>query len=308
MKRTVNTIELLREYAAAVLAESPASDAFEQRVAKDINSVAKNIKATRPAANTALPDVLVTIKEFGTSFIEVKMNHTDNLANPRVFYDGSAWRTSYATPVAKFAVDVLNSSEQAKKFITDLSKFTNLTNPKLSTTKSQLKQENMVSLQQMLEFVTNRGNRYIVDVPNVNIGKLVTDHYTQGKAAAAHYLQSGDDFYMIGTADPFGLNDANGNKIPILGGDGNFKVRVSTRSQFYEIQVEVKIKKFQPAHSEFSVLKSSNKINPFVAIVPAEKVVSPTIDQRKMSKVLPKRTKYMSTKKSSGIKRSVRRK
>jgi len=251
--------------------ESPASDAFEQSVATSINSQFKNkgITAVRPPADTSLPDVLVSVSDVGDSFIEVKMSHTDNLANPRVFYDGSKWVTTYKTPVAKYAVDLLNSSDQAAAFINDLKKFVRKDTIKLSTTRAGIREKGTVTLDQMVKFVTKRGSRYVVTEPDVNLGKLVTQHYTQGKSQAAHYLQAKDDFYMIGNADALGLNSANGGKIPTLSGTGEFKVRVSTRSEFYEIQTELKIKHYDPASSPYSVLKGSKKINPFTALADA---------------------------------------
>src|SRR6478609_10950246 len=254
-----------------LMLESPASDAFEQSVATSINSQFKNkgITAVRPPADTSLPDVLVSVSDVGDSFIEVKMSHTDNLANPRVFYDGSKWVTTYKTPVAKYAVDLLNSSDQAAAFINDLKKFVRKDTIKLSTTRAGIREKGTVTLDQMVKFVTKRGSRYVVTEPDVNLGKLVTQHYTQGKSQAAHYLQAKDDFYMIGNADALGLNSANGGKIPTLSGTGEFKVRVSTLSEFYEIQTELKIKHYDPASSPYSVSKGSKKINPFTALADA---------------------------------------
>ena len=261
---------LLKE-AIRMMLESPASDAFEQSVAKSINSQFKDsgITAVRPPADTSLPDVLVTVSDVGSSFIEVKMSHTDNLANPRVFFDGTQWATTYKTPVAKYAVDLLNSSKQAKAFINDMKKFLKLPKVILPTTRAGLKQPGAVPLDKMVEFVTARGSRYVVSEPDVNVGKLVTQHYTKGKSQAAHYLQAKDDFYMIGNSDALGLNAANGGNIPKLSGTGDFKVRVSTRSEFYEIQTELKIKHYDPSSSPYSVLHNTKKINPFAAVADA---------------------------------------
>jgi len=267
--------KLLKE-AIELLIESPLSDAFEHSVAKSINSFKdKGVKAVRPPASTSLPDVLVSVSDVGDSFIEVKMSHTDNLANPRVFYNGTSWQTNYTTPVAKFAVDLLNASSQSQEFLRNMSKFVKRKNIVLSTTRGGLKEKHTVTLDEMVRFVEAKGNRYILSEPNVDLGALVTKHYTEGKTAAAHYLQAKDDFYMIGDADPLGLNAANGGNIPMLSGLGDFKVRVSTRSKFYEIQTEIKIKKFVPATSNYSVLMNTSKINPFVALVNQKVQVNP---------------------------------
>ena len=258
--------QLLREYISGLLiSESKASDAFEFSVAEAIDSISDNIKADRPSVGTQFADVLVTV-DGQTSWLEVKMNSTDNLSNPRVFYNGKSWDTTYKTPTAKYAVDLLNGSSDAQKFIAEIAQFSGIASPVLPTTKGGLKDPNAVPLEVMREFVEGRGGRYIASENNIDIGALVTQHYTAGKAEPANYMQSGDSFYLIGGADPFGLNAANGGGIPTLGGAGDFKMRVSTRSSFYEIQAEVKIKKFDPASSPYSALGGSKKKNPFAAL------------------------------------------
>lgn len=248
---------------------SAASDAFEVSVAKSINSKYKNfgITAIRPPADTSLPDVLVKVKNVGESFIEVKMSHSDNLANPRVFFDGSEWKTTYKTPVASEAIKMLNSSDQAKEFIESIKKATRKKIITLPTTKSGLRDPNAVSLEQMYNFVEKRGSRYVAELSDIDVGRLATLHYTVGKSVPANYIQAGDDFYLLGNSDPLNLSELNLGRIPKLGGKGDFKVRISTRSQFYEIQIELKIKKFNPPSSPFSTLADTSKINPFDAVV-----------------------------------------
>ena len=244
---------------------SSVSDQFEQKIANDLKKI--GVPAYRPAANTALADVAITSTSSpgGRVFMEVKMNHTDNLSNPRVFFDGTKWATTYKTPVAKYAVDLLNASPQWKNFHSELKKHLNVKTIKLPTTKSGLKEVNAVPLHILKDFVENvRSNRYIHIQENVNIGELVTRHYLEGKAEPAHYLQAGDDFYMIGTKDPLKLNKNRKQKVPRLAGMGDFKVRIATRSEFYEIQAEVKIKRMDPHSSPYSVLFESKKKNPFV--------------------------------------------
>jgi len=115
----------------------------------------------------------------------------------------------------------------------------------------------------MREFVESRGSRYLTKQTGLDIGSLVTQHYLQGKAEPAHYMQAGDDFYLIGSADPLKLQQ--NAEIPVLGGTGNFHIRVGTRSEYYEIQPEVKITEFTPPSSPVSALGGvmSNKPNPF---------------------------------------------
>ena len=70
-------------------------------------------------------------------------------------------------------------------------------------------------------------------------------------------MQAGDDFYMVGNTNPLKLP----NDIPKLSGTGPFKVRVATRSAFYEIQAEVKIAKMPD--SKYSLKPGTRKKNPF---------------------------------------------
>lgn len=254
---------VINEEIRRMLSESPASDAHEKAVADAINAV-KGVKAERPKVSAGFADVLVKLDSGPTSWLEVKMNHSDNLSNPRVFFDGSKWDTTYTTPTAKFAVELLNKSAETKKFIAAIRKFWEQQDGKthrkivLPTTLSGLKDPNAVPLKVMKAYFDQPGiNRYIAHEPNVNLGKLVTDHYLKGKNEPAHYMQAADDFYMIGGKNPLGLPA----DVPKLTGKGTFKVRISTRSAFYEIQAEVKIDSMPS--SKYSALKGSKKVNPF---------------------------------------------
>jgi hypothetical protein len=100
-------------------------------------------------------------------------------------------------------------------------------------------------------------NRYIANEENYNLGDVVTEHYTIGKAKPAYYMQAGDDFYMVSKKNPLKIKG-----IPVLDGFGDFKVRVATRSEFYEVQAEIKIKKMPK--SNFSVAPGTTKENPFM--------------------------------------------
>lgn len=241
---------------------SAASDLFESNIAKSINSV-KGMSATRPTADTALSDVL--INKFNNkkahAWVEVKMNHTDNLSNPRVFYMKGEWQTTYKTPAAKAAVDILNASSQARAFVRNIAKYSGIPVSKIiiPTNKGMLSDPNAVPLDVMKEYFSQPGvNRYIANKQDCDLGKLVTEHYTIGKKEPAYYMQAGDDFYLVSKTNPLGLS----KNIPILSGRGDFKVRVATRSEFYEIQAEIKIKNMP--HSQFSIKPGTSKKNPFL--------------------------------------------
>lgn len=241
---------------------SSASDAYEASVAKNINSI-PGVVAKRPPGDTALSDVL--IEQYNRKkvheWVEVKMNHTDNLSNPRVFYDKGKWQTTYKTPAAKAAVDILNKSKQAQDFIKNISKFSGIPvkQIKIPTSKTGLKEEGAVPLKVMKMYFDQPGiNRYIANQEKYNLGKLVTEHYTKGKKEPAYYMQAADDFYLISKTNPLDLH----SDIPVLSGVGDFKVRVSTRSEFYEVQAEIKITNMP--NSKYSVKPGTKKKNPFL--------------------------------------------
>jgi len=243
---------------------SAASDKFEQNVAKSINRL-PGITATRPKVSTEYSDVRVEYGQFtgGRSmWVEVKMNHTDNLSNPRVFYKNGKWQTTYDTPAAKHAVNILNKSTKAKQFITSIAKFSGIPEKSIyiPTTKSGLKEPGAVPLSVMKAYFDQPNvNRYIANQENMNLGEIVTEHYTIGKAEPAYYMQAADDFYLISRKNPLKMQG-----VPVLTGIGDFKVRVGTRSEFYEVQAEIKIKKMPD--SPFSVAPGTKKKNPFLTM------------------------------------------
>ena len=238
---------------------STASDKYEKDVANNVDKI-PGVVATRPPGDTAYADVKITYKKV-TSWLEVKMSHTDNLSNPRVYYEKGEWKTTYKTPSAKAAVDILNKDPKTKKFLMAISKFSGipLKQLKIPTTKGGLKEEGAVPLHVMKMFFDQPNiNRYIANSENLDLGKIVTEHYTKGKAEPAYYMQAGDDFYRISNEDPFKL----GATIPLLSGRGDFKVRVATRSEFYEVQAEIKIDKMP--NSKYSLKPGTDKTNPFL--------------------------------------------
>lgn len=242
---------------------SAASDKYEKDVADNINNI-PGVTATRPPSATDLSDVKITSynnRRIDKVWVEVKMSHTDNLSNPRVFYSDGKWQTTYKTPAAAETVKILNSSAKAKQFIKDIAKYSGIPEKviKIPTSKGGLNEPGAVPLHVMKSYFSQPNvNRYIANEPGMNLGALVTRHYLEGKREPAYYMQARDDFYMIGKGNPLGLNIA----IPVLSGEGDFKVRVSTRSQFYEVQAEIKITKMPD--SKYSVKPGTSKKNPFL--------------------------------------------
>jgi len=243
-----------------LLAESAASDRYEKEVADGINKMGTEFKAERPKVSTKYSDVLLTTEGGEQSWMEVKMNHTDNLANPRIYFDGRKWATTYTMKSAHRAVELMNKSATAKQFMKGIADFSGIKNPKIPTTKRGLKDKDAVPLSVMKEYFAQPGiNRYLHSEADVDLGEVITDHYLNNKAEPAFYMQAGDDFYLVGKSNPLKLKAAG--KIPLLSGRGAFKVRVSTRSAYYEVQAELKILKMPD--STFSLKPGTSKKNPF---------------------------------------------
>ena len=248
----------------ALLVESSKSDRYEKDVADNLNKI-KDVTAERPKVSSAYADIYVTAQNGNACWIEVKMNHTDNLGNPRVYYDGKKWDTTYTMPSAHKSVELLNKSDETKLFIKAISEFSGIKNPKIPTSKlgrgtnfRGLKDKDAVPLEVMREYFSQPGiNRYIMTELDVDLGKEITDHYLKGKAEPAYYMQAGDDFYMIGRTNPLKLK----GKIPLLAGAGPFRMRIATRSDYYEVQAELKIQEMPK--SRYSIMPNTKKINPF---------------------------------------------
>lgn len=256
-------------YNSVRLAESKNSDEREEAVADNINKIAKEmdiedlLHAERPATSTAYSDVLCTYNG-NEAWIEVKMNHTDNLSNPRFYYENGKWASTYKTPVAQVCVKILNSSEDAKQFIEDLVESTGIDPKKLSlfSTKGGLKKPGAVQLDKMYNFCEKRGSRYILAEENYDIGELARAHYSLGENGKpkASYIQTGDDFYRLSNDNPLEFVP---NDVPLFNGSGDLRIRVATRldSGFYEILAEVKIKKLD-SDSKYSFMPGSTKPPP----------------------------------------------
>lgn len=227
-----------------LLLMSAASDQYEHHVADAINSY-PGVEAIRPSVSTKYADILVTMGN-KKSWLEVKMNHTDNLGNTRVSYVNGKWTAAQPIdPVKAFAIEYLTKDAATQKFLKELAEFAGIPNWKNMTvpsTQGLLKNKNAVSYEKMKEFMSSR-KQYILDVKNVDLGVLVTRHYLEGKKEPAHYMQAGPDFYKIGKANPLGLP----SDVPELGIPGkcmgSFKMRIGIRGSkpFYEIQPEIKI-------------------------------------------------------------------
>lgn len=249
----------LSEIFKSIYAESPDSDNYEIAVAKQINKN-KKLTASRLVAGADYSDVHIKTKSGKETWVEVKMNHTDNLVNARFFYDGTKWDTTYTTPIVKSVLEELNNNPEAKQFISDIKKFTGFKKPKLSGTKQYKNDPENVTLELLRKFFSPRQNQYIFKINDVDASKILRTHLLKGKTEAANYVQTGDDFYLLDSKqNPLDLP----SDVPVLKGRGRMAVRIGMRSSKYEIQTEFKFQPKTIPHSDYSVKPGTNKKDPF---------------------------------------------
>lgn len=248
---------------------SAASDRYEHDVAAHINGSIKGLTAVRPVVSTSFPDVKV---EYGTFkgpkavWVEVKMNHTDNLMNPRFSFIDGNWvvPSSYKSAATDKLADIFNKNQEAQQWIEGLKVFLlknkfkgDVRKITLYSSKTERKTDpNTVPLEMMKRYLQTLTNKNICKVPRINVGELVSLHYLKGKAAPAYYLSAGDDFYQFGKVNPLKIP-----KVPVFAGVNDVVLRVGDRSTNFEIQAEVKLK--QIADSPYSVKPGTSKPNPF---------------------------------------------
>jgi len=101
---------------------SETSDQYERDVANHINGTIKGLMAERPKVSTSFPDVRMKYKNLNEIWLEVKMNHTDNMMNPRFSYVDGKWITpeSYKSPGTDKLCEYWNASQEAKAWIDNL--------------------------------------------------------------------------------------------------------------------------------------------------------------------------------------------
>lgn len=226
-----------------------APDRYERSVAYYLNNI-DNVTAIRPKVSTKYSDVLIEYNK-ETSWLEVKMNENDQMGCPRVCFDGKQW-TGKSAPIQNFVCDRLNNDNS---FINNISNYVNTEKFNIPTTKGGLKDSAAIPLSTMIDYFEKQNDAYIYTENDVNIGNLITQHYNHGKYEPAHYIQMGDQFFQMGDENPFDLN------VPKLDATGVFKVRISLRSNFYEVIPEIKIR--DEIYSPFSVAPGTLKPHPF---------------------------------------------
>ena len=115
------------------ITESKAADQYEKDVADYMTSL--GVPASRPKVSAKYADIAIDTQYRGKKrvWLEVKMNHTDNLGNERVFYNGKKWdggrdkKSGKLSPLKTYIVNFLNnkyknSSELCKAILNDTGK------------------------------------------------------------------------------------------------------------------------------------------------------------------------------------------
>lgn len=252
---------------------SEKSDLWEQAIAKSINKIPGIIKAERPKASPSYSDVKVELEGFRGSnaiWLEVKMNHTDNLMNPRFAFIDNEWTTppSYTSPATLFLCQTWNKNPESKKWIADLRDFLRDSRWKgdvkkmtIHSGKTERKLDpNSVPVDFMKKYLETRPNKNICKEDNIDIGKLVSTHYLKGKASKTYYLSAADDFYQFKISGSKS-NPLNIPNVPVFRGTNVIVLRVGDRTGHFEVQAEVKIKRIED--SQYSTAPGTKKLNPF---------------------------------------------
>lgn len=243
--------------------ESAKSDKFEQDVADELKRM--GFDASRPKVDSTFADVRV-MHNGQPVWIEVKMNHTDNLGNTRASYINKKWVAAPEKqgplagkmgPLKVYIAKMLD--KHAKQFVRDILKATGKKH--INTNKGpQRKDKDTVSYEEMKDYMATQKDQYIITVPNQDLGQVVRDHYSEGgKTEKAYYLQAADDFYRLSSENPLNVP----SDVPMFKGKGDFRMRVGLRvgAAMYEIQPEVKVKNM--ASSPYSIKPGTSKKNPF---------------------------------------------
>lgn len=232
---------------------------FENTVVEALRD--QGIDAERMGSNAAAPDVHVKINGI-SSYVEVKMNTDAQLASPRVKYENGHWMAAgtKSSALIDAIISKLENSPDSQQFIAELGKFM-FEKRKIPpsemriVTSSQTVSDSdprIVSRDDMVEFLNGR-HQYVMRSENENLTDIITSHYTSGKMAAADYIQIGNDFYKLGSNDPFKVP----SDVPTFSAFGRLAIRIGIRSKRYEIQPE--IKKKDVSSSSYSIIDKTKK-------------------------------------------------
>lgn len=269
------------------LKESIKSDAYELAMAEHINSLGKpgglcegRIKAKRPQASTQYSDVKVwyipkksTSKAFPSdgAWIEVKMNHSDNLVNTRVWFEKNKWHSINQSENSRYIADWISKNDYTKTWIAELRSFLknqlnwteqNIKNLIIPKDKAHFGKPNCITPEEMAKFMSTRQDTYFMRNYNVHIFPILEGHLLNGgKAEPASMIQTADDLYRLGRTNFSGFEHFM--DLPIPDAIGNVHARLTLRSNgVIEMKPEVKMTKINNA-SKYSLKPGSTKMLPF---------------------------------------------
>ena len=286
-----------------LLCESAISDQYERDVANNMDAWFSanqlDFLAERPTVDTTYSDIEVTdLNTDYSTFVEVKMNHTDNLYNKRLNVVNGVFVPVTIDEDAVIGDSICDDYLNKNTTILDeLSEFLKTYNPRtlieneyfnnvgitnnldnaeikkkinlVSSKKTPLLNKNgdpVVPASIMHKFInnqkTNSGDQYFYKASRIPIRDLLISHYTYGKAEPATYIQTGDDFFKLSSEDRIKFIDPITSKDVPLFPEVIGHLCVGFRKRFggpgYEIQPELKIDKMDK-HSPYSFKPGTNK-------------------------------------------------
>lgn len=261
---------------SCIIQESKNSDNHEKLIANSINRLLPDgWSAEHSGMGSSYADVIIYDPNKQKTWVEVKMNTTDNLYNKRMAFSNGMWVPGSDKDESKSKVPMLiaaklNADSNLKTQMQKLArqagiKFSALT---ISGTYPRNVANIKAGIPSVDDFIAiwpgkehGGKNKYIFEEPNYDLAEIAAAHYTAGKSETCPYIQMGDNFFKLGSADPLKLG------VPQLKGRGDLIIRWSHRieTNTFEILVQVKLEKVE-SESAFSALPGTSKKNPFAKL------------------------------------------
>ena len=229
-----------------------ASNKRERELLPHYNSLNNNILIQRPNVSDKYADFKVIDLLTGkNSWLEDKSHKGDRLMNVGAKYFNGSWIfNGNSNKFTKQITPLLN--EAAKDFIEEF----NVTI--FDGNKDQL-------FIDLLNAQRNGRKVAITDKIHIsNMGELISDYYNNSKAEPCHYIQMGDNFYLLGSDNPLELS----KDIPLLKGEGFFSLRfcinnIKGVAKSVRTKPEVMFNHKLLKDSPYSMMEGTEKINPF---------------------------------------------
>ena len=234
-----------------------ASNARELALLPHYNSLSTKIEVSKPTDRKGdkYADFLLT-KDGKSTWLEDKKTIGDRLMNVGAKYFNGSWVFNGSpNKFSKQLTPLLN--KEAEWFV-----------EKFNITVFDNNQDKLFT--DLLEY-QNAGNLVKITDPIVvsNMGELISDYYNNSKAEPCHYIQMGDNFYMLGDDNPLELN----SEIPKLTGSGTYSLRfcINTKKGKDGIRRPFNVRTKPETgfdidkltKSPFSLMEGTKKLNPF---------------------------------------------